>query len=127
MAADHVQTFFALAGDLNRDRAVNGTDFAVLAGNFGKTGMTYAQGDLTGDGNVNGSDFALLAGNFGKSLAAARAVVATQSVATRAATVPAAGAEPTPPAAIPAAVKRRPAPARRTRPTTPLPRRTAAR
>jgi ELWxxDGT repeat protein len=60
--------FFALAGDVNRDRFVNGTDFAILAGNFGRTGRTYAQGDLNGDGVVNGSDFAILAANFGKSV-----------------------------------------------------------
>ena len=47
---DFVLSFFTLAGDVNRDRAVNGTDFAILAGNFGRTGMTYAQGDLNGDG-----------------------------------------------------------------------------
>jgi cytochrome c len=57
-----------LPGDINRDRSVNGTDFAILAGNFGKTGVTYAQGDLNADGAVNGSDFAILAANFGKSL-----------------------------------------------------------
>jgi hypothetical protein len=62
--------FFVLTGDINRDRAVNGTDFAILAGNFGKSGQTYATGDLNGDGFVNGSDFALLAGNFGRSVPA---------------------------------------------------------
>jgi hypothetical protein len=62
--------FFALAGDLNRDRSVGGADFAMLAGNFGKTGMSFAQGDLTGDGAVNGSDFAILAANFGRAVAA---------------------------------------------------------
>jgi hypothetical protein len=62
--------FFVLTGDLNRDRAVNGSDFAILAGNFGKTGMTYGQGDVNGDGSVNGSDFALLAANFGKTVPA---------------------------------------------------------
>jgi ELWxxDGT repeat protein len=60
--------FFVLPGDINRDRTVNGTDFALLAGNFGKSGTTYGQGDLNGDGAVNGSDFALLAGNFGKTV-----------------------------------------------------------
>jgi ELWxxDGT repeat protein len=70
MAGPAAFDFFVLAGDINRDRAVNGTDFAILAGNFGKTGMTFAQGDLNGDGRVDGSDFAILAGNFGKSLPA---------------------------------------------------------
>jgi len=66
---DFVHEFFVLTGDINRDRAVNGTDFAILAGNFGRSGMTYGQGDLNGDGSVNGSDFAILAGNFGRLLA----------------------------------------------------------
>jgi hypothetical protein len=66
--------FFVLIGDVNRDRSVNGTDFAILAGNFGNSGMTYAQGDLNGDGSVNGSDFALLAGNFGTAVPAPAAL-----------------------------------------------------
>src|SRR5688572_17576932 len=72
----HAAQFFVLAGDLNRDRAVNGTDFALLAGNFGKAGMSYAQGDSNADGSVNGSDFAILAGNFGKTLPAPAVVAA---------------------------------------------------
>jgi hypothetical protein len=62
--------FFILTGDVNRDRMVNGTDFAILAGNFGKLNATYGQGDLNGDGAVDGSDFALLAGGFGKTMPA---------------------------------------------------------
>jgi hypothetical protein len=65
---DFVLGFFSLPGDLNRDRRVDGTDFAILAGNFGKTGMTFATGDVNGDGRVDGTDFALLAGHFGKAL-----------------------------------------------------------
>jgi hypothetical protein len=53
---------------VNLDRTVNGTDFAILAASFGKTGRTYAAGDLNGDGSVNGGDFAILAANFGRSL-----------------------------------------------------------
>jgi hypothetical protein len=57
----------SLAGDANRDGSVNGTDFALLAGNFGvASGADWGRGDFNGDGAVNGSDFALLAGNFGK-------------------------------------------------------------
>jgi hypothetical protein len=76
IAADFSFDFFVLAGDVNRDRAVNGSDFAILAGSFGKTGMTYDQGDLNGDGGVNGTDFAILAGNFGKAVPAPASVSA---------------------------------------------------
>jgi hypothetical protein len=69
LAANHVLNVFALAGDINRDRMVNGADFAILAANFGRTGRTYQQGDLNGDARVDGADFAILAGNFGKSVA----------------------------------------------------------
>ena len=68
--------FFALAGDINRDRRVDSSDFVTLAGNFGKTGMTFDQGDLNGDGRVDSRDFVILAGNFGKTVAAPTAVVA---------------------------------------------------
>jgi hypothetical protein len=71
---DSILDFFVLAGDINRDRSVNGTDFALLAASFGRTGTTFEQGDLNGDGSVNGSDFAILAGNFGRSLPAAQGV-----------------------------------------------------
>jgi hypothetical protein len=104
LAADHTLAFFFLRGDINRDRAVNGSDFAILAGNFGKTGMTYADGDLNGDGFVNGIDFALLAGSFGNTLPEPAAVAAA------AATTAPAAATASPPAPAP----RRPAkPARR--------------
>jgi hypothetical protein len=58
----------SLAGDANRDGTVNGTDFALLAQNFGtQNGADWGRGDFNADGAVNGTDFALLAGNFGKS------------------------------------------------------------
>jgi ELWxxDGT repeat protein len=77
LPGDYFLRFFVLPGDINRDRAVNGSDFALLAGNFGKTGMTYGQGDLNGDGFVNGTDFAILAGNFGRSLSPGPAAAST--------------------------------------------------
>jgi hypothetical protein len=59
-----------LPGDINADGSVNGSDFSILAGNFGKAGMTYDKGDLNGDGRVDGADFAILAANFGKTAGA---------------------------------------------------------
>jgi dockerin type I repeat protein len=101
MAADAAGEFFQLIGDVNRDRRVDGTDFAILAGNFGKTGMTYAQGDLNGDGRIDGSDFALLAGNFGKTVPApAGVVVAAAPAPTAAASKPAPAPRRTMPAPV---------------------------
>jgi hypothetical protein len=81
---NHVFYFHVLSGDVNRDGVVNGSDFAILAANFGKSGMSRDQGDLSQNGKVDGTDFALLASNFGKttqSVATAGIGQATQSVA----------------------------------------------
>jgi Dockerin type I domain len=119
VAANFVLDFFALTGDVNRDRSVNGTDFAILAGNFGKTGRTYEQGDLNGDGSVNGSDFALLAGNFGKSVPAPAAqqsvVVSSPPQGAATAPPPRAARRVTPPKP-PASANRRILPLTRKRP-----------
>ncbi len=62
--------FFILAGDGNRNRTVEITDFNVLAANFGKTGQTFSQGnyDYSADGKIDILDFNILAANFGKHL-----------------------------------------------------------
>jgi Dockerin type I domain len=91
MGHDYVLNFFVLAGDVNRDRAVNGSDFAILAGNFGRGGSfaTYARGDLNGDGSIDGADFSLLAANFGKVLPAPQPVVVIASMSSPAEPAPA--------------------------------------
>jgi hypothetical protein len=48
-------------GDINKDRQVNTTDLATLAGNFGRSG----NGDLDFDGDVDGSDVAALVWSYG--------------------------------------------------------------
>jgi hypothetical protein len=72
LAADYVADFFVLAGDANRDGAVNSDDFNILAGNFGLSGKTFSQGNFSYDpaGLVNSLDFNILATNFGTSLGA---------------------------------------------------------
>jgi hypothetical protein len=83
MAADYVLDFFHLAGDFDRNRAVNTDDFIALASNFGRPNRTYAQGDADGNGTVDTSDFITLAANFGRTVppptapAAASATVGT--------------------------------------------------
>jgi uncharacterized delta-60 repeat protein len=125
MRADFGFDFFVLTGDVNRDRAVNGADFAILAGNFGKRGMTYGQGDVNGDGAVNGTDFAMLAGNFGKLMPAPSPPPPQLQAPATGATAPLTSPAKSAPAARPDAKRRSAAPAR-PRPRAPLPRRPVA-
>jgi hypothetical protein len=69
-----------LPGDANRDLAVNGSDFALLAANFGRTGRSWSTGDFNDDTAVNGADFALLASHFGRSLGGGAAGVGGAAV-----------------------------------------------
>jgi ELWxxDGT repeat protein len=69
-AADYALDFYVLGGDTNRDRVVNFNDLLLLASNYNKAGLTYAQGDFTGDGVVNFNDLLILAQNYNKSLPA---------------------------------------------------------
>lgn len=48
-------------GDLNGDGTVDGSDLAIVLGNWGNAGT----GDLTGNGNVDGADLAIVLGNWG--------------------------------------------------------------
>ena len=68
LASSATVEFFVLAGDFNRDRAVNLADFTALANNFGRASATFAQGDATYDGRVNLADFTVLANRFGATL-----------------------------------------------------------
>jgi hypothetical protein len=53
-----------LFGDLNDDGQVNRVDFAVLASNYGRTGLvTFDHGDLDGDGVISLRDIVILRNN----------------------------------------------------------------
>ncbi len=71
LAAAYDLNFFALAGDANRDRAVNLDDFTRLASSFGQTNRTFSNGDFNYDRTVSLDDFTILASKFGTVLAAA--------------------------------------------------------
>jgi hypothetical protein len=74
-AADHgnpahlssgtLEVKYALLGDANLDGTVNGTDFSILAANFGLGATNWDQGNFLFTSSVNGSDFSALASNFG--------------------------------------------------------------
>jgi CubicO group peptidase (beta-lactamase class C family) len=59
-----------LAGDANRDNAVNFDDLLLLAANYNGTGKLWSQGDFTADGRCNFDDLLLLASNYNMSLGA---------------------------------------------------------
>lgn len=79
LAADWTLPFFLLAGDVNRDRAVNFDDLLILAQNYGTSARTFSQGNLDYDqaGNVDFDDLLLLAQKYGTSLVTAAPVAAT--------------------------------------------------
>jgi ELWxxDGT repeat protein len=71
LAGDVTFSFFALAGDANRDRAVDFLDLAKLAQHYNTTGgNAYADGDFNGDTNVDFLDLAILAQRYNTSLPA---------------------------------------------------------
>jgi hypothetical protein len=67
LTSGQIEIAYALYGDITLQGSVSGTDFALLAKDFGHlvTGG-WEQGDFNYDGAVNATDFGLLAGNFGK-------------------------------------------------------------
>jgi autotransporter-associated beta strand protein len=76
ISSGQIEFRYTLYGDLNLDGVVNGTDFGLLASNFGQTTTGgWVRGDLNFDGVVNGTDFGLLASNFGKSASGSAVVL----------------------------------------------------
>ncbi len=62
--------FHVLAGDANRDRAVNFADLLILAQNFGQSNRPFSQGnfDYSPVGLIDFSDLLIMAQRFGTSL-----------------------------------------------------------
>jgi uncharacterized delta-60 repeat protein len=71
ISADLTFDFYVLAGDDNRDRAVDFKDLALVAQNYNTIGgKTWTDGDFNGDGNVDFLDLAILAQRYNTSLPA---------------------------------------------------------
>ena len=70
LAADFNYDFFVLAGDVNRDRAVNFSDLVVIAQNYNGLDRTYAEGNLnySSGGEVDFADLVILAQKYNQTL-----------------------------------------------------------
>jgi autotransporter-associated beta strand protein len=66
LVSGEIELKYTLVGDANLDGSVNGTDFSILAANFGLGVTNWDQGNFLYTSSVNGSDFSALAANFGQ-------------------------------------------------------------
>ncbi len=66
LSSGEIEIKYTLLGDANLDGTVNGSDFSILAANFGKGLTNWDQGNFLYGSSVNGSDFSALAANFGQ-------------------------------------------------------------
>jgi autotransporter-associated beta strand protein len=66
LPSGQIELKYTLLGDANLDGTVNGSDFSILAANFGLGRTNWDQGNFLYGPSVNGSDFSALAANFGQ-------------------------------------------------------------
>ncbi len=66
LSSGQIELKYTLLGDANLDGSVNGSDFSILAANFGSGATNWDQGNFLFTSSVNGSDFSALAANFGQ-------------------------------------------------------------
>jgi hypothetical protein len=81
--------FFILAGDANRDRSVDISDFAVLVANFNRIGTVFSEADFDYSGITDIGDFALLVSRYNAGIPAPGEVPARALPALRGAGMPA--------------------------------------
>src|SRR6202453_1842045 len=76
-----VELRHTLLGDANLDGTLNGSDFSILAANFGLGVTNWDQGNFLYGSSVNGSDFSALAANFGQGDSGAATTVSPADIA----------------------------------------------
>jgi hypothetical protein len=81
LSSGQIELKYTLLGDANLDGTVNGSDFSILAANFGKGVTNWDQGNFLYSSSVNGSDFSALAANFGQGDSGADVAVSSADVA----------------------------------------------
>jgi fibronectin-binding autotransporter adhesin len=81
LSSSEIELKYTLLGDVNLDGVVNGSDFSILAANFGQGSTNWDQGNFFYTSSVNGSDFAALALNFGEGDSGADVAVSAVDIA----------------------------------------------
>jgi autotransporter-associated beta strand protein len=81
LSSGQIELKYTLLGDANLDGVVNGSDFSIVAANFGLGHTNWDQGDFLFASSVNGADFSALAANFGQGDSGADAGVTAADVA----------------------------------------------
>ncbi len=81
LSSGQIELKYTLLGDANLDGTVNGSDFSILAANFGLGTTNWDQGNFLFTSAVNGSDFSALAANFGQGDSGAAASVTQADIA----------------------------------------------
>jgi hypothetical protein len=81
LSSGQIELKYTLLGDANLDGTVNGSDFSILAANFGLGVTNWDQGNFLYSSSVNGSDFSALAANFGQGDSGADANVSEADIA----------------------------------------------
>jgi len=81
LSTGEIEIKYTLLGDANLDGVVNGSDFSILAANFGQGVTNWDQGNFLFTPAVNGSDFSALATNFGQGDSGAAASVSAADIA----------------------------------------------
>ncbi len=81
LSSGQIELKYTLLGDANLDGTVNGSDFSILAANFGLGYTNWDQGNFLFSSSVNGSDFSALAANFGQGDSGADAYVTPADIA----------------------------------------------
>ncbi len=81
LSSGQIEIKYTLLGDANLDGTVNGSDFSILAANFGLGATNWDQGNFLYGFSVNGSDFSALAANFGQGDSGAAVSVSPADIA----------------------------------------------
>jgi autotransporter-associated beta strand protein len=81
LSSGQIELKYTLLGDANLDGFVNGSDFSILAANFGQGFTNWDQGNFLFTPLINGADFSALAANFGQGDSGATVAITQADVA----------------------------------------------